>query len=355
MSLFFKLMVVLVLSIPFSSQAQDLDLVDSSSCLATFNFEFDSDGTSVLVSSSKDLSHVILYFCDGTSYKFDNLNIGRSGSFSYLEKQIALVVAKAGCSQGSEGRECVDPTPTPTNTPTNTSTNTPTATPTDIPTDTPTATPTNTPTSTPSNTPSFTPTRTATSTPTFIPTETPTNTPTVTRTPTNTVTPTVTSTPSNTPTRTVTPTPTCPQNDCKTVKTRKIKRDYLKKLKYFDTVIKKNAKDLKRCEGNLAFLEKEAMVHALYKESVYLLTTTVTDIVKVCKDCHMEGYQTILKRIKGNLKLIYKLKDSLAHAALNACCKKFHTCGGGGPRTAEMNFDSASKIFRKLPKDICNK
>lgn len=170
-------------------------------CYGTpFNATFNSTGTSATVSSSKDLSHVVLNFCNGTSYKFDNLNQGSSGTFSLNGLTISSVLIKAGCSSETFSRSCVTPTPTPTATKTATSTPTRTATPSPTCTKVPTVTPTKTPTST--STPTKTPTSTATST------STPTKTATATATATNTATATSTSTPTSSPTFTPTGTPT---------------------------------------------------------------------------------------------------------------------------------------------------
>jgi len=46
-----------------------------SSCLPVINMTFANDGLSVYVESNKDLSNVVLKFCNGTpDYKFDNLS-----------------------------------------------------------------------------------------------------------------------------------------------------------------------------------------------------------------------------------------------------------------------------------------
>lgn len=141
-----------------------------SSCKASFKASFTSTGVSVAVSSTKDLSHVILNFCDGTSKKFDNLNIGKVGYFSYNNKTIASVKAKAGCSEEYFFRSCSTPTPTATPTATATNTHIPTPTTTAVPSATPTVTFTPTPTATVSSTatPECTPTATPTNTPTLV-------------------------------------------------------------------------------------------------------------------------------------------------------------------------------------------
>ena len=75
-------------------------------CESTCTFSFNSIGTSITVSCTKDLSNVVLYFCDGSNYKFDNLNVGHTYTFSYYNKQINKVSAKAGCSIRHTSRIC---------------------------------------------------------------------------------------------------------------------------------------------------------------------------------------------------------------------------------------------------------
>jgi hypothetical protein len=116
-------------------------------CESTCTFVFSDGGAAVTVLCTKDLSNVILNFCDGSSYKFDNLNVGYTFTFTLSDKQIAEAIAKAGCTSSSDSRQCVDPTPTPT--PTEKPTPTPTAKPTPTPTEKPTPTPTAKPTPTP--------------------------------------------------------------------------------------------------------------------------------------------------------------------------------------------------------------
>ena len=119
-------------------------------CVPSTSAEFNDSGTVVLASSSKDLSNVVLKFCDGSSnYKFDNLNVGQSASFSKRGKELAGVWIKSGCNHSGDGpgygefhgRECdnecdddddssdddddCNPTPTPTPTPEPTPTPTP--------------------------------------------------------------------------------------------------------------------------------------------------------------------------------------------------------------------------------------
>lgn len=104
-------------------------------CLPSIQVTFAPEGISVSVISDKDLSNVVLKFCDGSAdYKFDNLT-GLNGTFTYLSKELAGVWVKSGCNQSGDGpgygeffgRSCggVDPVPTPTASPTATATPTP--------------------------------------------------------------------------------------------------------------------------------------------------------------------------------------------------------------------------------------
>ena len=105
-----------------------------SSCLPVINVTFANDGLSVYVESDKDLSNVVLKFCNGTpDYKFDNLS-GLTGTFSYQSLELAGVWVKSGCNQSGDGpgygeffgRSCGGGDPDPTPTPTATATATPT-------------------------------------------------------------------------------------------------------------------------------------------------------------------------------------------------------------------------------------
>ena len=82
-------------------------LAAAAGCGATFNVTFNPDGKSVSVQSSKDLSHAILYFCDGSSIKYDSQS-GLNNSYSST-KVIRAALVKAGCSsQTVESNKCVD-------------------------------------------------------------------------------------------------------------------------------------------------------------------------------------------------------------------------------------------------------
>lgn len=58
----------------------------------------------IFATSSKDLSNVVLMFTDGSSQKFDNLNIGQSGTFKgtggYSGRRIAAAFVKSGSNGG---------------------------------------------------------------------------------------------------------------------------------------------------------------------------------------------------------------------------------------------------------------
>ncbi|TWT32918.1 VWA domain-containing protein [Blastopirellula retiformator] len=61
-------------------------------------------GTEIYVESSKDLSNVVVQFSNGSKYKFDNLNQGRTGTFSYYNRVITRCWVKSGCNDSGEGR-----------------------------------------------------------------------------------------------------------------------------------------------------------------------------------------------------------------------------------------------------------
>ncbi len=73
------------------------------SCLPEVSVEFNSDFTTVSVTSDKQLSNVVLQFCDGSvNYKFDNLSL-YTQIFSYESKVISGVWVKSGCNQSNDG------------------------------------------------------------------------------------------------------------------------------------------------------------------------------------------------------------------------------------------------------------
>jgi len=65
-----------------------------------------TSSTEVVASSDKDLSNVVIKFCDGTTQKFDNLS-GLFGTFSgtgeYNGKKIVGIWIKSGCNSSDEG------------------------------------------------------------------------------------------------------------------------------------------------------------------------------------------------------------------------------------------------------------
>src|SRR5688572_7008149 len=65
-----------------------------------------SDGTSVTVTSTKDLSNVVLRFCDGTEQRFEGLS-GGSGTFAgtggNAGKVIDVVFVKSGSNDSGAG------------------------------------------------------------------------------------------------------------------------------------------------------------------------------------------------------------------------------------------------------------
>jgi len=76
-------------------------------CEATITISFNSTGQETTVKSTKDISNVTLYFCDGSpSYKFDNQS-GLQKTYSYQNKQLTKVVVKSGCSTKTTTRQCL--------------------------------------------------------------------------------------------------------------------------------------------------------------------------------------------------------------------------------------------------------
>jgi hypothetical protein len=75
-------------------------------CLATVSATFSSDNKSVTATSSKNLSNVVLKYCDGTHQKFDGLT-GFTGTFSgtgdNTGKSIEGVWIKSGCFLSGAG------------------------------------------------------------------------------------------------------------------------------------------------------------------------------------------------------------------------------------------------------------
>lgn len=88
-------------------------------CEATISATFSSNSLSTTVTSSKDLSNVVLNFCENKTQKFDNLNVGKTSTFSgtgsYSGKCIVSITVKSGCTtktiQNPKGGECCGGTP----------------------------------------------------------------------------------------------------------------------------------------------------------------------------------------------------------------------------------------------------
>lgn len=83
-----------------------VEVVVPENCLPTVSATFSADNKTTNVTSSKDLSNVVLKYHDGTVQKFENLS-GRTGSFSgtgaNAGKCIAGVWIKSGCNQSNDG------------------------------------------------------------------------------------------------------------------------------------------------------------------------------------------------------------------------------------------------------------
>ncbi len=80
--------------------------VDPNACIPTVGATFATDSKSASVTSTKDLSNVVLKFADGTTQKFEGLS-GMSGTFSgtgaSAGKCIAGVWIKSGCNSSNDG------------------------------------------------------------------------------------------------------------------------------------------------------------------------------------------------------------------------------------------------------------
>lgn len=79
---------------------------DPTVCMPSVGAVFGGNHKSVVVSSTKDLSNVVLKFNDNTTQKFDNLS-GLSGTFEasgvHAEKCIVGVWIKSGCNSSNDG------------------------------------------------------------------------------------------------------------------------------------------------------------------------------------------------------------------------------------------------------------
>ncbi len=79
----------------------------ASGCIPQIIVTFSADRKSVSVVSTKDLSNVVLMFDDNATYKFDNLNQGKTGTFQGVGrnagKKIKTVWVKSGCNSSGDG------------------------------------------------------------------------------------------------------------------------------------------------------------------------------------------------------------------------------------------------------------
>jgi hypothetical protein len=82
------------------------EITPPENCLPTVGATFSTDNKTANVTSTKDLSNVVVKFHDGTVQKFENLT-GRTGAFSgtgaNAGKCIAGVWIKSGCNQSNDG------------------------------------------------------------------------------------------------------------------------------------------------------------------------------------------------------------------------------------------------------------
>ncbi len=79
---------------------------DESNCLPVISTSFSDDHLSVEVSSSKDLSNIVLKFGDGSTQKFDDLsgsNETFSGTNEFLNLCISGIWVKSGCNSSGDG------------------------------------------------------------------------------------------------------------------------------------------------------------------------------------------------------------------------------------------------------------
>jgi hypothetical protein len=79
---------------------------NSSNCLPVVGASFSSDGLSSTTTSTKELSNVVLLYCDGVHQKFDNLSgfvATFSGTGANDGKKIVGAWIKSGCNQSGDG------------------------------------------------------------------------------------------------------------------------------------------------------------------------------------------------------------------------------------------------------------
>lgn len=72
-------------------------------CQPQISVKFLENEKKVYVASSKDLSNVVVQYSDGSTYKYDNLSVGTTGTFGSGSKQIDKVWVKSGCNESGEG------------------------------------------------------------------------------------------------------------------------------------------------------------------------------------------------------------------------------------------------------------
>ncbi|MEQ8924823.1 MAG: hypothetical protein RLO81_03355, partial [Fulvivirga sp.] len=77
-----------------------------SNCLPEVSATFNASSLSVTASSTKDLSNVVLKFCDESTQKFDDLS-GKTKSFQgtgdNANKEIIGIWIKSGCNSSGDG------------------------------------------------------------------------------------------------------------------------------------------------------------------------------------------------------------------------------------------------------------
>jgi len=84
--------------------AETMSAGTASGCKSAVTVFFNGCTNKVYVTSTKDLSNVVLEMCDGTRYKHDNLNVGKTGWFASPDGQnILRVWVKSGCFMSGDG------------------------------------------------------------------------------------------------------------------------------------------------------------------------------------------------------------------------------------------------------------
>ncbi len=327
-------------------------------CLPKVSVGFDEEDC-LFISSSKDLSNIVVQYCDGSAEKFDNLS---DPEFT-LCSNVSSVWVKSGCNGGNdcpvggEGgcgeRFDVGDCPTPTSTPVP-----PTATPTKTPEPTQTPEPTSTPwveeTPTPEPTVTPEPSKTPCSeeTPTPTPTETPqpTSTPWVEETPTPD--PTVTPEPTSTPwvEETPTPTPTETPVACPVVTFKINKKKLLLASKHMHDIAYKYFRRALDCSPTVELVQKLKYNDEVFEAQKKAIDRLITK-VRVCPgDCQNEVNRLTIKRMRALTRVQIQLDRESQYASINAC----NTPPRKGVAGSSDRLKSMINKINKCPTKVCN-